>query len=110
MDTMTHLQKQGFDFFLEEVGRHDFSLGPTTSKHKLSYSEVRMKQRLSQTSAGLCSCRRTLPCNHSDKTNSFPFCFSETGLKTIVSPVRKSCLTLYNVPKRLEEMSYGAKA
>ena len=107
---MTHLQNQGFDFFLEEVGRHDFSLGPTTSKHKLSYSEVRMKQRLSQTLAGLCSCRRTLSCNHSDKTKCVPFCFSETGLKTIVSPVRKSCLTLYNVTKRLEEMSYGAKA
>ena len=110
MDTMTHLQKQGFDFFLEEVGRHDFSLGPTTSTHKLSYSEVRMKQRLPQTLPSFFSCRRTLPCNHSDKTNCVPFCFSETGLKTIASPVEESCLTLYNGIKRFEEMSYVAKA
>jgi len=107
---MTPLQNQGSDFFLEEVGRPDFLLGPTTSKHKLSHSEARMKQRLPQTSASLFSCRCTLPCNHLDKTNSFPFCFSETGLKTIVSPVKKSCLTLYNIQKRYEEMSKVATA
>ena len=106
---MTRLQNQSSDSFLEEVGRPDFLPGPTT-RDKHSHTETHAcKQRYTQTE-NLCSCRCTLPCNHLDKTNSFPFCFSETGLKTIVSPDSKSCLTLYNVPKRPEEMSNVATA
>jgi len=55
--------------------------------------------------------RRRTACKKTQRneTKHFPACFSKTGLKTTVSPVKERCPKLYKVEKRWKEMTKVGK-